>query len=387
MTVFTLRATTALIPFVFLAAPAAGQDGQAPVVITPPVGDFSLPPSGQTPTPRPTAAPTPAPTAAPIVQPVPLPTPTLTRAVPPRASAPRSARTPAATAPVATPTPSPASTPSPTATVPVQATPVPTPTPAPVAESSAPGWLWPVLGGAVLLVGGGLAGWWIGRRRGAREEAIDAEVMVAPVAPPAPTPGPPPLERNTPPAAPVPPVSPARAQAPVAPVPAPDGPLVAEIRPLRAAIRDGQVTLDFELFVQNRGHEPADNIRAVLALLGANAEQDAQIASFHSASRLAAGSEPFSLAPGAVNKLNAQVSLPGEQMQVVQVQGKAMFVPIVPLALKWYAGLSIRTLRDSFMVGTAPAPGSDKLGPLWVERAASGFGQLAAKRYVPRAGA
>jgi hypothetical protein len=61
-----------------------------------------------------------------------------------------------------------------------------------------------------------------------------------------------------------------------------------------------------------------------------------------------------------------------------------MFVPILPVALKWYAGLSIRTLRDSFMIGTVPAPGSDRLGPLWVERAAEGFGRLAAKRYVPK---
>lgn len=153
---------------------------------------------------------------------------------------------------------------------------------------------------------------------------------------------------------------------------------------MRAAIRDGMVTLDLELFIQNRGREPADNIRAVLALLGANAEQDAQIASFHGAARIAAGSEPFSIAPGALHTLNVQVSLPGDQMQVVNVQGKPMFVPIVPVSLKWYAGLSIRTLRDAFMVGTAPAPGSDRLGPLWVERAGEGFGRLAAKRYVPK---
>ncbi|MCW4463159.1 hypothetical protein OK349_15715 [Sphingomonas sp. BT-65] len=395
MTVLNLRATTALIPLVFLAAPAAGQTSQPPVVITPPVGDFSLPPSGQTPTPRPTAAPTPTPTSAPIVQPIPIPQPTPTPVAPsPRATAPRRAQAPAATAvtPImaGTPTPAPSLSPSPIAPTTVQAAPTPSATATPAAEPGLPAWFWPALGGVALLVAGGLAGWWIGRRRRAREDAIEDEVTVAPpppVAPPVPTPGPPPLVRKTPPDASMPPASPPPAPAPVAPVAPPDGPLVAEIRPLRAAIRDGQVTLDFELFVQNRGHEPADNIRAVLALLGANAEQDAQIARFHSAARLATGSEPFSVAPGAVHKLNAQVSLPGEQMQVVTVQGKAMFVPIIPLALKWYAGLSIRTLRDSFMIGTAPAPGNDKLGPLWVERAADGFGRLAAKRYVAKAGA
>jgi len=179
------------------------------------------------------------------------------------------------------------------------------------------------------------------------------------------------------------PVGPAAPAAPA--VPAPDGPLLTEIRPVRAAIQDGMVTLDLELFIQNRGTEPADNIRVALALLGANAEQDAQIAGFHGAARLGGGSEPFSIAPGTTHMAKTQVSLPGDQMQVVTVQGKPMFVPIVPVSLKWYAGLSIRTLRDAFMVGTAPAPGSDRLGPLWVERAGDGFGRLAAKRYIPKA--
>ena len=45
---------------------------------------------------------------------------------------------------------------------------------------------------------------------------------------------------------------------------------------------------------------------------------------------MAAGSDPFSIATGALHTLNVQVSLPGDQMQVVTVQGKPMFVPIVP---------------------------------------------------------
>lgn len=275
--------------------------------------------------------------------------------------------------PLPTPLPTPGATSSP-----VQSTPPPTvvATP-PVAKPGLPVWAWLAIGGGLLLAVGGLAGWWFGRRRRRETQIEDEATVVQRVEPPAPSPGPPPLMGKTPPASPRP--------APiVAAVPPPDGPLVVEMRPLRAAIREGRVTLDFELFVQNRGREQADNIRATLALLGANAEQDAQIASFHAAARLAAGAEPFSLAPGAIHTVKAQVSLPGEQMQVVTVQGKAMFVPIVPVTLRWYAGLSIRTLRDAFMVGTAPANGGDKLGPLWVERAGEGFGRLAAKRYVPK---
>ncbi|MFL9841356.1 hypothetical protein ABS767_10300 [Sphingomonas sp. ST-64] len=264
---------------------------------------------------------------------------------------------------------------------------------APTAQ--APGWLWPLLGGAGLLLAGLAGGWWMANRARRREEEETEKVALAPAAVvvPPPTPGPP--ARTSPtgpvpaapaspaPAARVPPPPPAQPGTPAAPVAPPPGPLVMEIRPLRAAIRDGLVSVELELYIQNRGRESADNVRAVLALLGANAEQDAQIAAFHGAARMAPGSEPFSIASGGIHMLKAQVSLPGDQMRVVTVQGKPMFVPIVPVALKWYSGLSIRTLRDAFMVGTVPAPGSDRLGPLWVERAAEGFGRLAAKRYVP----
>jgi hypothetical protein len=392
VTVIKLRATSALT-LLILSVPAAGQNSQQPVIVTPPVGDFDLPPSGQTPRPAPTRpAPSPAPTP-PAIRTVPVPTASASpRPAPPRATP---APTPAANrTPAATPTARPG-VPAATPLVPIEgASPVPTETapaveseltgnvaaaPAPTREGL-PDWLWAVLGGGLLLALGGVAGWLLGRRRQAREdepaEAVPALPDPVPPAPP-PTPGPPARVR-----APAPPPVPPTPPAPVA-LP-PEGMLVTELRPLRAAIRDGLVTLDFELFIQNRGAESADNIRAVLALFGANPQQDEHIARFHASARMASGSEPFSIAPGGVFMLNGQVSLPDGQMPAVNVQGKPMFVPIVPVALRWYAGLSIKTLRDAFMVGTVPAPGSDRLGPLWVERAAGGFGPLAARRYVAK---
>lgn len=395
VTVIQLRATCALTLLLF-SAPAVAQD--APVIVTPPVGDFSLPPSGQTPTPRPTATPAPAPTTTPApVRPLPTATPTpsrpATRATPaPRPTptstpAPRATATPApasaAPAPTAIETPAAAlPTPEPDAspTVSSELTPQIAPAPAP-ARDGLPFWLIALLGGGALLAAGLGAGWLLGRRKRDVDEAprlltapVDAPPAppAIPATPPAPTPSPPARVSTPAPA----PASP--------PVPAPEGTLVTELRPLRAAIREGKVLLDFELFVQNRGTESADNIRAVLALLGANAQQDEQLASFYGAARMAPGSEPFSIAPGGVFMLNGQVSLPDDAMPAVQVQGRTMFVPIVPVALRWYAGLSIKTLRDGFMVGTVPAPGSDKLGPLWLDRAPVGFGPLAAKRYVAK---
>lgn len=398
MTATPLRATTALTTILLLASPAAAQNGQQPTVITPPIGNFDINPN---PTPRATPTPTPAP--PPTVTPVPTPS----RATP----SPRPTTTPPAR-PTTQPVPQPNPQPSPTRFGPSDFTPVATPqpgqgaVPALIDTSPAPerqgglqataetldAWLWPVLGTAAALVVGLVAGIAIaGRRRRRRDAAAEAEVAETPVIASPPTPGPPAragLVTTKVPLRPAPeqpaPAAPTAQPAPVAPVPPPPGPLVTEIRPLRAAIRDGVVSIDFELYIQNRGPESADNVRAVLGLFAANPDQDAQIAAFHGAARMAPGSEPFSIAPGGIHMLKGQVTQAGEQMRVVNVQGKPMFVPILPVALKWYAGLSIRTLRDSFMIGTVPGPGSDRLGPLWVERAAEGFGRLAAKRYVPK---
>lgn len=401
MTATPLRATTALTTFLLFATPAVAQTSQQPTVITPPVGNFDINPS---PSPRP--SPTPAP--QPIVTPVPIPpraTPTPTPAPTPRTAPQPTAR------PEVQPSAQPTPQPSPTRFGPSDFTPVATPQPGQGAAtttnaSPAPArqgglqatketldaWLWPALGAAAALVVGLVAGVAIaGRRRRRNEADAEVEIVETMVVAPPPTPGPParagmvttkvPLRPAPEPAA---SAAPVPQTAPVAPVPPPAGPLVTEIRPLRAAIRDGIVTIDFELYIQNRGPESADNVRAVLGLFAANADQDAQIAAFHGAARMAPGSEPFSIAPGGIHMLKGQVTQAGEQMRVVNVQGKPMFVPIVPVALKWYAGLSIRTLRDSFMIGTVPAQGSDRLGPLWIERAAEGFGRLAAKRYVPK---
>ncbi len=398
MTATTLRATTALTLTLLLASPVVAQNAQRPTVITPPIGNFDINPN---PTPRATPTPTPAP--QPTVTPVP---------IPPRATpSPRPAATQPSPRSGAQASAEPTPQPSPTRFGPSDFTPVATPQPGavpgaapvdanPTAAPEAPtqtlpAWLWPALGAAAALVVGLVAGIAIaGRRRRRRDADAEAEIVETPVIASPPTPGPPARAGVvTPPAPPRPapqPASPGSAApqpAPagaVAPVPPPPGPLVTEIRPLRAAIRDGVVSIDFELYIQNRGPESAENVRAVLGLFAANPDQDAQIAGFHAAARMAPGSEPFSIAPGGIHMLKGQVTQAGEQMRVVNVQGKPMFVPILPVALKWYAGLSIRTLRDSFMIGTVPAPGSDRLGPLWVERAADGFGRLAAKRYVPK---
>jgi hypothetical protein len=389
VTATTLRATTALTMILVLMSPAVAQDAQRPTVITPPIGNFDINPN---PTPRATPTPTPAP--QPTVTPVP---------IPPRATpSPRPTTSQPAARPTSQTQGQPTPQPSPTRLGPSDFTPVATPqagaapqeaSPTPETEprsDTLPVWLWPALAAAAALVVGLGAGLAIaGRRRRRRDEDAEAEIAETPVIASPPTPGPParagvaksPVPPR--PAAPV-PAAPQPAAGAVAPVPPPPGPLVTEIRPLRAAIRDNMVRIDFELYIQNRGAETADNVRAVLGLFAANPDQDAQIAGFHAAARMAPGSEPFSIAPGGIHMLKGQVTQAGEQMRVVNVQGKPMFVPILPVALKWYSGLSIRTLRDSFMIGTVPAQGSDRLGPLWVERAAEGFGRLAAKRYVPK---
>jgi len=77
-----------------------------------------------------------------------------------------------------------------------------------------------------------------------------------------------------------------------------------------------------------------------------------------------------------------RLAIPRSGVNVVQVSGRPMFVPIVLIDLRWRGGLSIRRFGADFMLGTAGQ--GDKLGPIWLDRPAPS-GALAAHRYHAKA--
>ncbi|NYT42004.1 hypothetical protein HZY97_14635 [Sphingomonas sp. R-74633] len=325
-------------------------------------------------------APTPSPTPAPV----PSPTPTASAAVPvPQRQVPaaRPAPVPREATPVsATPTPAQTPAPSPAAVLLATPTPLASASPQPVAtvapvsqpEAATPPWLWAAAGagGTALL---GLGGWLLFNRR-RREEDAEEEVFEAePVAA-----SPPPPVRVQPP----PGLSPVAPAAPVpAPVPINGDPFELVLNPHRVIYAEKEVLLEFELLVGNATGAPAENIRIAFAAMSAHAQQDAVIAGFHGGPPGEPGGAPFDLAPGAGGRMPVRLAIPHSGIQVVQVGGRPMFVPIVLIDLRWRGGLSVRRFGMDFMLGTVGQ--GDKLGPLWLDRPAP-TGPLAAHRYFAR---
>jgi hypothetical protein len=306
-----------------------------------------------------------APAASPSPTPAPVPTPSAT----PSASTPRQERTVRATpvprvpAPMAvsTPTPTPVTVPSPIATA--AASQLPQPAAVPQAEPAAatPPWVWAAAGagGTALLGFGAWLLFWRRRPEDAEEQAFEPAPVIA-----------------APPPEPVPPV-------PAAPVAGPSGgePFELQCNPHRIAFGEREIHLEFELLVGNASGALAENIRIAFAAMSAHARQDDVIAGFHGGPPGTPGGEPFDLPAGGGGRLPVRLAIPRSGVNVVEVGGRPMFVPIVLIDLRWRGGLSIRRFGMDFILGTAGQ--GDKLGPIWLDRPAPS-GPLASHRYFAR---
>ncbi|HVI98347.1 MAG TPA: hypothetical protein VM657_04705 [Sphingomonas sp.] len=370
-----LFTTTSLAALALAGAAARAQDGaaQAPQNDTlpqtiPGLENFSLPssndrlrlprsaPSQIAPTPRatptPTAPPTPrsTPAARPatpplMIQPLPTPTPRATAA--PRGQAPsRGTPTPTETAPPeATPTPEVVASPTPVPAPLPETAPVPAPTataiPAPVAATDEQGGLLlPIVLGLIAIALAGLAWLFLARRR-AGTEAEAEEQAAAPIA--------------------VPVVPPRR----ITPTGRPQ--LELGFRPRRAGMNVLSAAVDYELVVRNAGTAPARGVRVALQLVTAGERHDAELRRFLDAPVTTPIVAEFDLAPGDTRNVRAMAMLPKEAVNVVRVQGRPMFVPMVAInaLYEWGDGQQGQT-ATSHVVGIA-RPGTPKMQPFWLD--------------------
>ncbi|UZK67432.1 hypothetical protein [Sphingomonas sp. M1-B02] len=311
---------------------------------------------------------TPTPAATPTIVPSPTPTPAPSAVPVPRAA--QQARRPVVTV---QPTPLATASPDAAAEPPPAILPPPTPAPTPAAQppepaatpaEATPAWLWMLIGAGAMaaLFAAYLA---YQRRRGADEGEPEAIEPVAVELPPAPAPAAP---------------SPAPTSAPIASVPAAPEPFEITLRPVRIEL-GADIILDFELSLSNLQPSAADNVRVTLALMSASPDQDRNIAAFHATPLIDPAVPPFDLPAGQTGGMPVRIGLPRDQLHIVEVGGRPMFVPMVMLDLRWRSGISIRRFGGDFMIGT-PGQGS-KLGPISLDR-----GQvvttLGAARYTPR---
>ena len=334
------------------------------------------------PSPTPTRAPTQAPTLVPQPQPL-APPAALPTAVP-------------TSNPTPIPTPIPTGTPTAEPLPPVVLPPLPEPTsePSPAAPDLDRGYR---LNGwqAYAAIGGGAAtlfllGWltflWLSRREEIADEpaperlanttfdlgAADSPPALpprpaAPVAAPPPTPLPPePLA-----AAPLP--------AEIAPAPVESQPVARqevstrarldiELKPKRAGTNLLSAAVEYQILVTNAGDAPARLVTTDVRILTAGVEQDAILQALFSAPIEKPVTAPFDVAPGETATLDGMAMMPRDALNVMTVEGRALFVPVLAINLRYeWEGGSGQT-ATSYVIGINRGEGA-KLAPFRLDGA------------------
>lgn len=256
---------------------------------------------------------------------------------------------------------------------------------APPVEDGLP-WAWMLALAAAL--GGGFMLW---RKRRA-DAGRYAFAGVSELAAPEPAPAPPPMPRAQPApprATTAPPPRTPAAPPPSAPKPATasDGGIVAtglrpklgfELRPIRAETDDKRgAALLFDVIVINNGHAPARDVLVEAQLVNAGPKQDEQIGRFFR-EPVGKGERLPVIPPLGRISLKTRLSIPGDEMNPIEVDGRQLFVPLVAFnaLYRWSGGEEQDSA--SFLVGRGNQQ-SAKMAPFRLDQGARSWTGLDAR--------
>ncbi|MBB5716182.1 hypothetical protein FHS94_003042 [Sphingomonas aerophila] len=228
-------------------------------------------------------------------------------------------------------------------------------------------------------------GWWLGaaatlaalvaiaatalllvRRRAQRPALFAPEVAAS--APPEP-----PLQPK---AAPVP--RPAPAPRPTPAVAADGARLSLEFRPTRAGLNLLSATVMGEVTVRNTGTASAERVQVEGSLIGAHAEQDAELRTIYTGQLGRLATPPFTLAAGEERRVTVVAVLPLDAIRPVQAAGRPMFVPVVAITGAFIDQGRPRRAGRAFAVGIERVD-SAKLAPIWLDGPPRMHDQVAAR--------
>lgn len=227
--------------------------------------------------------------------------------------------------------------------------------------------LWPWLLAALALgAGGGFLFW---RRQHGREAFAGGPRVDAFVAPP-PAAAPPR-------AAPKPPQP--------TPAPVPGGVVSTRLRPwlditftpLRCVVEEREVTLEFELSLLNSGSTTALEVLLEASLFNAGPTQDQDIGTFFE-NPVGQGQRIAALQPLKSFSLRPQLTIPIEQLRVLEAGGRRLFVPLIAFNILYGWSSGKGQTSAAFMVGRDT--NAEKLAPLRLDlgrRIFRGLGQHA----------
>ncbi len=132
--------------------------------------------------------------------------------------------------------------------------------------------------------------------------------------------------------------------------------LVVEVLPVRCALDENELWVDYRIDVVNRGSAAAHNIRFDVAMINAGPEQAAMVEEF------GAHPQPFDgpatiplLSPGQGRSLGGRAALPLKDAQVFMIDERPLMMPVLLIALRRTAGPDGALVRGekafAYMVG------------------------------------
>ncbi len=248
-------------------------------------------------------------------------------------------------------------------------------------SGSFPVWPWIV----ALLAALGVAIWYFRRQpsgyafAGAGGDASAFDLSPSPAPAPRPAPPPPPAPRA---AVPQPAPAPKPDAAPVGIVSTRLRPwLEIEFQPEAAIVDDEKGAIQFELTIFNSGSAPARDVFVEGALFNASPDQDQVLAQFFAKSE-GQGGDRVSIPPLQRMSFRSVVNLPREQLRPFEVEGRALFVPLVGFnaIYRWSGGQGQSS--TSFIVGRNS--NGEKMAPFRIDRGPKTFRGLAAREHTLR---
>lgn len=153
-----------------------------------------------------------------------------------------------------------------------------------------------------------------------------------------------------------------------------------ELEPSQAVVSDEQAAIAFDVTLFNSGSAPARDVAVEACLINAGQQQDVQLSEFYTSPGEVKDKIP-AVAPMTRITLKSAVRLPREAVREYEVEGRKLFIPMVAVSSRYRWSSGEGQSGASFLVGSAAANDSAKLGPLRLDQGARGWKKLAARRY------
>jgi hypothetical protein len=203
---------------------------------------------------------------------------------------------------------------------------------------------------AVALGAGGAFLFWRSRSREALADGPQFDMFAAPEPAPHPVPAPAP--------APAPRAAPANPAGIVSTRLRPW--LELSFEPIRCVVDEEKVTFEFELALFNSGNAPAREVLIEATLFNAGPEQEREIAAFFEAP-VGQGQRIAAIPPLQRMNLRTEVSAPKAGLQLYEIAGRHVIVPLIGFNALYKWGLSGGQTSQSFLLGRDTK--SEKLAP------------------------